>query len=110
MDWLRLSSRFPEHPRIMPLPDPAFRLYIVGLCYAARNETDGAIPVEVPRQRRDAERLLDSGLWQKNGDLYLIHDYGDWQPTRAELDRDRQRARERGRRWREQRRRNEEEQ
>jgi hypothetical protein len=87
MPWVKLDTSFPEHPKVIALPATAFRLYIVGLCYAARNDTDGYIPDEiVPKhERRTARTLEDRKLWERhpNGG-WQIHDYLDWQESHAE--------------------------
>lgn len=100
MDWLRLSSGFADHPRIRTLSDSAFRLYIAGLCYAARYETDGRLPFDLSKARRPIAELLDAQLWAKNGTGYEIHDWAQWQKARDELAELRSSAAERQRRYR----------
>jgi hypothetical protein len=89
MTWARLDDRFPEHPKVVGLSDAAFRLHIKALCYVARNRTDGHLPNAVPRSLggmpRQVAELLSAAVWEKNGDAWIIHDYLDYNPSRAEL-------------------------
>lgn len=86
MPWVRLEDDMPDHPKIAALSNGAFRTWVEALCYANRYLTDGQIPeTAVPASRRRYIRqLLDTGLWSKNGDgTYAIHDYLEYQPSRA---------------------------
>jgi hypothetical protein len=82
--WVRLDDRFPEHPKIMGLSSDAFRAHIEALCYAGRNETDGAIPHQLASRLGHAEELLAAGLWERNGAGFHIHDFLDYNPSAAE--------------------------
>lgn len=85
MPWVRLDDAMPDHPKVAPLSNGAFRLFIEGLCYANRFLTDGRVHTSaIPGQRRRyVTELLDSGLWSKDDDGYLVHDYLRYQPARA---------------------------
>jgi hypothetical protein len=110
MTWARLDDSFPEHPKVAALTDSAFRLWTTALCYSARNLTDGLIsPValrycgsnaNLSRPGRTASTLVTAGLWEAEGDAYRIHDYLDYNPSKADVERDREAARERMRRRR----------
>lgn len=85
MSWVKIDDRFPDHPKVIGLSDKAFRAYIVGLCYAAKHETDGWLPPAVARDR-EASELLNAGLWcesvASNG--WWIHDYLAYNRSRAD--------------------------
>lgn len=133
MPWVKLDDGFPDHRKLAELGDYAPLcgwLYICGLAFANRQLTDGRIPkVHVARltsYRRisietgsvgtfaslgddiDPEKLavflVSVGLWEDRGDSYYIHDYTDYQPTKAQVE-ELQRARQEGgkagatRRW-----------
>lgn len=90
MPYVRVDDHFPEHPKVLPLPDAARWLYVDALCYAHRNRTDGHVPVEfVGRRRtRQALALVAARLWVRapDGEGWLINDYLGWNPSRAQLE------------------------
>lgn len=65
--------------RLKGLSNRAFRLYVVGLHYSARFQTDGFVPeLSVYRYRRCVAELLARRLWvvRDEGDGYLIPGLG----------------------------------
>lgn len=99
MTWAKLDDSFPEHLKVIDLSDGAFRLYVEGLCYAARNLTDGALPKAAVRRltggdRRAAE-LVDAGLWDAVDGGWAIHDYLDFNPSADQVRGEREQARKR---------------
>lgn len=109
MTWVRLDDLMPDHPKIAPLSDRAFRLHISGLCYAARALTDGHVPRPVaqrlvPSARRAIDELVGSQIWEEDADGYEIHDFGEYQQTRESVLEQRAKTADRVARWREQKR------
>ena len=101
MAWVRIEDTFPEHPKVLGLSADAFRLYVIGLCYASRYLTDGFVPaLIVVRSPRLVSELVDAGLWAPTGDDdgYAIHDYLVYQPSRVEVEERRKAQSEAGRR------------
>lgn len=105
MTWVRIDDNFPEHPKVDALSDAAFRMHVAGLCYANRHLTDGLIPDRMPRRfihgdnvSGAVDELVDSGLWKTVPGGWMVHDYLEYQPSRAEAEarkvanRERQRA------------------
>jgi hypothetical protein len=92
MTWANFDDQFPKHPKVIGLSDAAFRLHTSGICYCAQFRTDGVIaaevvPLLVPRFRpRSLDELLDRRLWAPRGVDYEIHDYLDWNRSRAEIE------------------------
>ena len=82
MTWVRLDNGFPEHPKVLPLSDAAFRAEVIAICYASRYLTDGWVPS--PARRAVAGELVKAQLWLPDGDGYQLHDYLDWQQRRAQ--------------------------
>lgn len=97
--WAKLDDSFPEHLKVIDLTDGAFRLYVEGLCYAARNLTDGALPKAAVRRLtggdRRANELVAAGLWDEDGPGWVIHDYLDFNPSAGQVNAERAAARER---------------
>lgn len=107
MAHAQLDDLYGDHPKIAGLSDAAFRLHTLGILYCARHLTDGLVPHdEAPRLVRRFRKvalveLLDRGLWTDVLDgAYVIHDYLDWNPSRAEVERRREQAAKRKAQWR----------
>lgn len=100
MTWLRLDAAFPEHPKVVGLTDTAFRLEVTAICYSGRYLTDGHLPTAwVPGRLRPAvPALITAGLWTPNDNGWELHDYLDWQQSRAEVEALRKQRSEAGRR------------
>ncbi len=113
MAWVRLDEEFPDHPKVVTAGPLAGWLHVCALAYCNRHLTDGFIPraqvarlvnfdgvLELgteddtgPCDVRDwpdispyklADRLVAVGMWEERQGGYLIHDYLDYQPSRAE--------------------------
>jgi hypothetical protein len=118
MDWIRLDVDVLTDPKVMGTGWEGAILYLWGLTYAGKHETDGLIPEPaleaVPRWLKRpaviATNLVAAGLWETAKDGWKIHNFTKRQPTKAELDArrkaedDRRRAEaDRKARWRERR-------
>ena len=103
-----LDPSFPAHPKCAEVGPAARDLYVCGLCYSAQFLTDGFIPYDavrtlspgLARPGREAKALVEARLWEVVMDGYLVHDFADWQSTRADVEARRASARERQRRRR----------
>lgn len=97
MPFLNMDDNFADHPKIDGLSDGAFRLHVSGMLYAAKHMTDGKVPVErVERLMRRYKRtylaeLLESGVWRPADAGYTIHDFLDWNRSKAQIEADRAR-------------------
>lgn len=79
-------------------------LQIAALCYANRQRTDGELPakvarnlLEIPQIGRVINRLVKLGVWVKVANGYQIHDYHEYQLSRAQMDEIRERRSAAGR-------------
>lgn len=105
MTWVYLDDRYPEHPKIDGLSDGAFRLHTSAICYANSHLTDGIIPADrlsrlMPKFRKAyVTELTQRLLWIElpGGTHYEIHDYLDWNKSRAEVEKRRVTRAEAGR-------------
>ena len=115
MSWVKVDDHFDEHPKMARVGPLGWGVWLAGLAYSNRNLTDGFIPIEVAeaiggrwRVRCDGlvwnlcrtsgadgedmtsewvtDLLIDAGLWEVAEDGYRIHDYAQYQPTRADAD------------------------
>lgn len=104
MPWIRFEDNFPEHPKVLGISDGAFRLHVRAIAYCSRHLTDGVVsPAAVRslsggRAARLTSELVSARMWTVTDHGWLIHDYLEYQPSRAETeerrkaDRDRKKA------------------
>jgi hypothetical protein len=92
MPWVRFEDGMDEHPKVAGLSEEAFALHIHAIFYASRALTDGVIARGMVRRLSKAEdvrpllrELLSAGLWLEHEHGFAIHDYLDYQPSRAEV-------------------------
>lgn len=98
--WVKLDDGFTEHIKLERAGPLAGWLHVCALCYCARQLSDGRIPkskalrlADVPKPSALAAKLVEVGLWEEDGEDYVVHDYHDWNPTAAEeIDKRRKRA------------------
>lgn len=101
--WIRLDDSFGDNPKVDGLSDGAFRLYVLGLCYAGRNLTDGFVDKRrrtrlSPTYRSSYLReLVNRGLWEPVDGGWQIHGFLERNPSAAHV----QAERERVKAWRE---------
>lgn len=105
MPWVRIDEHAMEHPKVAGLPDGAFRLWVVGLSYCQKFLTDGFIADAALRSLRAfspkrQQELLTAGLWQAADGGVAIHDFLDWNESRARVMAARHHARNRLRKYR----------
>lgn len=101
MPWANLDDQFPNHPKVIRLSNAAFRLHVSGICYCAKYRTDGRISAEVvpmllPRYTRKVLDELAAGdrpLWVPVVGGYEIHDYLEWNRSKAEIQEHKERLR-----------------
>ena len=107
MTWVRLDDTFPEHPKMEAVGPLGIALHVAALCYCARHLTDGHLPatkvprlLDLPTWRKVVTSLVEAGAWREVDGGYQLHDYLDFQPSRAEVEAERAKARDRMRRRR----------
>lgn len=96
MTWAKLDDNFHSHPKIREAfrRDPAsIGLHAMAISWTSAYEADGRVPtwfiegvIADESQRHSAlDALVSEGLWKRNGEGFVIHDYLDFNPSRAEL-------------------------
>lgn len=114
MAWGRLDDQANGNAKLLALTDTAFRMWACGLIYCQANLTDGHVPrfaVEAFGVRGNrakaiqelcAELVKGKGpLWHVDGDGFAIHDYFDWNDSKAQIVKGRELTKARMRRFRE---------
>jgi hypothetical protein len=97
MAWVKIDDQFYAHPKLIAVGPLAKSLFVDSLCYANQYLTDGFIPRMVALQicmplepycestAMISASLVHVGLWHDVDGGYQIHDYLDYNPSRAEL-------------------------
>ena len=112
--WAKLDDSLIDHRKIFIAgeaigkngPGLALALFTIALLWTNKHLTDGHIPVSIVKSfphvdnpAAVADALVKAGLWERNGNgEFLIHDFGDFNPSAAAIKRKRKedRLRKRG--------------
>lgn len=106
MSYARIEASALWHPKIQRLSAEAFRVWVAALAYARNGMTDGALPDLTSKalgcavRRSYLKQLVLVGLFDLDNGVYRIHDFGHYNPLKAEIDRKRALGRTRYARWR----------
>lgn len=101
--WAKFAVDMPDNPKILPLSDAAFRCLIEATLYSRRLTTDGFLASRLAVAKWGVEALQE--LCQNDAEKpslievdggYLIHDFGEHQETKAEIEAKRSRNRANG--------------
>ena len=102
--WFKLDDSTYDHPKIVPLSDGAFRLWVLAGLYSAKHLTDGVVTAAtltvLQAKPKHVDEIVDAGLWEPQGNEWIIHDWHHYQPSRAEVERNRNQSRKRMQKWR----------
>lgn len=126
MDWVRVNSTFPSHPKALRVGPIGELIHLRAICYCAQHLTDGVVPAEaietflrglgslrLTQGVRNRGRiklgqdvleidwiavLVEAGLWERCAEGYRLHDYLQYNPTREEYEQIMHTKRENGRR------------
>ncbi|MER7726421.1 mucin-2 [Streptomyces sp. NPDC096323] len=117
MSWFRIDDTAYGHPKVLKAKNPAYGLWSRCGSYAAQQLTDGMIPgvvAELYGTAPQVRKLVAAGLWHEHGHTcshprcaqpapgdYYMHDYLDYNPSRANVEQGRDRAADRQKRARE---------
>ena len=107
MAWVRIDDQAPEHPKLLRAGLEATGLWIRALAYCSRYLTDGHVPREAvahmagKASTRLTSILVDCGLWTSIPDGgFRVHDYNEYQPSRAQVTERRMRTKAKVEEWR----------
>jgi hypothetical protein len=96
MAWVRIDDQLHAHPKIRHAwrSEPAsLGLHLLALSYVGAYLTDGNVPAEfvsdqlpgAAKRNRAVKALEEAGLWERNGTGWTIHDYLDFNESRAKV-------------------------
>lgn len=112
MPWFKVDDTLHSHPKPRRAGLAAMGLWSLAGSYASQYVTEGFIPEwfvsSWPSGRKYAAELVRAELWtpgERDGESgWWFHDWDHYQPSKDEVERDRESNRERQRRFREKRR------
>lgn len=102
--FFKMTTTFPENPKIVAAGPNAAWLYLCGIAYCARNVTDGLIPKSklsglsnVFHYKAAASKLLELNLWHETGHKcprcpavpagsFIVHDYLSHQSSASQVE------------------------
>lgn len=98
--WFKVDDGFWSHPKVVELSREAIALWVLAGAYAAQHLTDGVIAVGQLRMlgagRESADELVIANLWEQvDAKSWRFKGWDEYQPSRAEVEADRQAARDR---------------
>jgi hypothetical protein len=104
--WFKVDDRLALHPKAIGAGNAALGLWVRAGSWSGDQLTDGYIPRHVLYSlhlgtNAQVTRLVRCGLWVPAEDGWQFHDWEEYQPTRAQVEKRRAAGAERLRRWRE---------
>jgi hypothetical protein len=87
--YIVVHEDMPDHPKVEPLSDAAFRLLVTSWAWCRKHKTDGVMPTNVWTKRRTSKiraELTSAGLVHVEGNEVRFHDYLDWQKSNDEIE------------------------
>lgn len=109
MAWFKVDDKLHSAPKLLSIPRK-YRLAALGLwtisgSWSADQLTDGKVPDYMVEEwggtKTLVEWLVKSGLWVKVDGASQFKNWGEYQPTRADIEAEREKNREKLRKWRE---------
>jgi len=101
--WFKVDDTFAFHSKVVAAGNAAVGLWCRAGAWSMQQLTDGHVPKHIASQlgtRTEARRLVDAGLWVEKDDGYEFHEWSQRQPSRVQVNADREAAKERQRKAR----------
>lgn len=104
MPWFKVDDTLSFHAKTVAAGNAAIGLWVRAGSWSMQTLSDGFIPLQIARQMgtpTEIRRLVDAGLWDEKDDGYVFHEWDQRQPSRVQVNADREAARLRQQRGRE---------
>lgn len=83
--WAKVDDHLHSHYKFASLPMSARGLWITCLSWCSDQLTDGEVPARMVTalgaRKRDAEALVEAGLWERTETGFAFHDWAVYQPS-----------------------------
>lgn len=93
MTWFKLDDGFHDHPKVLRAGNAPIGLWVRCCTWSASKLVDGWVSDEIVTMygpRRDAERLVEVGLWERTDNGYWVPHFLDFNPSGAKVIADRE--------------------
>lgn len=103
MTWLKVDDGMHSHPKALAAGDAALGLWLRLGSWSCHHLTDGLVPEQVARllsKPAALRRLVDVGLLDKVAGGYQLHDFLEYNPSREEVEAEREKTARRVADWR----------
>lgn len=90
MPWAKVDDKLHAHPKAAKAGLEALGLHLLAMSWVAGYQTDGFVPWDFVLQKADealVERLVNAGMWEPVDDGFRIHDWLDYNPSKAQAKR-----------------------
>jgi hypothetical protein len=107
MSWAKIDDQLHSNEKFLACSLAARGLWTICLSWVADKETDGAIPRSIVRLHAGQEidvltsELVEAGLWDLTEKGWAFHDYLVYNPSKSQLDEERQKSADRKAAWKE---------
>lgn len=98
MTWFKVDDTLAFHHKTVEAGNSAMGLWVRAGAWSAQNLTDGFIPRAIARQmgtKSQISKLLTAHLWTERSDGFSFHEWVERQPTKQDVEADRQANRKR---------------
>jgi hypothetical protein len=102
--WFKVDDNLALHQKTLRAGNAAMGMWVRAGSWAMQQLSDGFVPDEVVALlggKSLARKLVDADLWDTVPGGYVFHQWQERQPTRTQVEHDRDAARTRKERWRE---------
>lgn len=104
MAWFKVDDAFALSPKVIAAGNAATGLWVRAGSWCMQQLTDGHVPKDmIPAlggKPRDAQKLVETGLWHPEPGGYRFHDWAEYQPTRTKVQQEREATKQRVEQWR----------
>ena len=88
MPWFKVDDTLPLNAKVVAAGNAAMGLWVRAGAWSAQQLTDGFVPAHMAAvlgTRAEARRLVDAGLWSAVDGGYAFHQWGERQPSGAQV-------------------------
>jgi len=92
MPWVRLDDSLHGHPKAAKAGLEALGLHMLAMSHCGQYSPHGHVAPEFVKEKGGAKgtklaaRLVESGLWEINGNGWIIHDWVQYNPTPEQVE------------------------
>src|SRR5690625_2234283 len=94
MVWFKVDDNFAFHPKTIAATNAAIGLWVRAGSWCGANLTEGRLPAgligTLGGHKRDARKLVEVGLWDEVEGGYQFRNWAEFQPTKAQVDAERE--------------------